>query len=338
MHVDLRSDTVTQPTAAMRQAMADAAVGDDVYGEDPTVNALESEVAQLLGKPAAMFTPTGSMANGIGLQLLAPPGEEVLADSEAHVVSHELGAAAAIGGISTRTWPAGDGQLDVDVVADTIRPPGFHAVATRAVSVENTHNRGGGTVVALEALKQLRALADARDVALHCDGARLWNAHVADGVGLHEYGALFDTVSVCLSKGLGAPVGSVLAASVERIARARVLRKRMGGGMRQVGILAAAGRHALHNHLDRLADDHTRAMRLAAALDPFGVVDVARVRTNIVALHVPDAPGFASEAKAQGVLVSATGPDTARLLTHLDVDDAGVDRAIAVLTGLLRRR
>jgi threonine aldolase len=323
----------------MRAAMAAAEVGDDVYGEDPTVNALEARVAEMLGHGAALFTPTGSMANQIALQLLVPPGGELLCDGDAHVVTYEIGAAAALGGISTRTWPAVGADVDPDAVAAMIRPDGYHAVATRAVAVEQTHNRGGGGVIPLSTLDALRGVADRAGIALHCDGARLWHAHVADGVPLERYGALFDTVSVCLSKGLGAPVGSLVVSSRERIERARVLRKRLGGGMRQVGILAAAGDHALTHHVGRLAEDHARARRLAEALAPYGIVDPGRVVTNIVPLDFTkstvDALTLGAAAREGGVLVSVLGPRVGRLVTHLDVDDAGVDRAVDVLTGLL---
>ncbi|BCJ77865.1 threonine aldolase [Catellatospora sp. IY07-71] len=337
--VDLRSDTVTRPTAAMRAAMAAAEVGDDVYGEDPTVIALEQRVAQLFGHEAALFAPSGSMANQIALQLVVPPAQELLCDANAHVVTYEFGAAAAIGGISTRTWPNAGGQLDVDVIASMIRPDGYWAVPTRAIAVEQTHNMAGGVVIGLDTLRALRGVADAAGVALHCDGARIWHAHVADGVPLAEYGALFDTMSVCLSKGLGAPVGSVVVGGAEDIAKARWIRKRMGGGMRQAGILAAAGLYALEHHIDRLADDHARARRLADALAPYGVVDADRVRTNLVLLDLSktalDAHGLAGRAREQGVLVSVIAPRTVRLITHLDADDAAVDRAIAVLGPLL---
>jgi threonine aldolase len=337
--VDLRSDTVTRPTAGMREAMAAAAVGDDVYGEDPTVNALQEEVAALFGHEAALFTPTGSMANQICLQLHVPPGGELLCDADAHVVTYEVGAAAAYGGISTRTWPAVGAEIDPDQVAGMVRPAGFHAVPTRAIAVEQTHNRGGGGVIPLSTLEALRQVAGAAGAALHCDGARIWHAHVADGVPLAQYGALFDTLSVCLSKGLGAPVGSLVVGSAERVARAREIRKRLGGGMRQVGVLAAAGRYALRHHLDRLAGDHARAARLAEALAPYGVVDAHRVRTNIVPLDLSkstvDAVALGAAARQRGVLVSVLGPRTARLVTHLDVDDAGIERATGVLTALL---
>jgi threonine aldolase len=337
--VDLRSDTVTRPTPGMREAMAAAEVGDDVYGEDPTVNALQAEVAALFGHEAALFTPTGSMANQIAVQVNVPAGEELLCDADAHVVTYEIGAAAAIGGVSTRTWAACGADIDPEAVAAMIRPDGYHAVPTHAIAVEQTHNRGGGGVIPLSTLERLRAVADDAGLALHCDGARIWHAHIADGVPLATYGRLFDTVSVCLSKGLGAPVGSLVVGSAEKMARAHKLRKRMGGGMRQVGVLAAAGQYALRHHIARLGDDHRRAARLAEALVPTGLVDARRVRTNIVPLDFTkapiDAPAFGAAARAQGVFVSVLGPRTGRLVTHLDVDDAGIDRAIEVLTALL---
>jgi threonine aldolase len=338
--VDLRSDTVTRPTPAMREAMATAEVGDDVFGDDPTVIALEAEVAALFGHEAALFAPSGTMANQIALQLAVPRAGELLAGADAHVVSFELGAAAAIGGISTRTWSPMGAALNVDQIAAMIAPPGYPLAPTRAIAVEQIHGDGG--VVALETLQALRTVASEAGVALHCDGARIWHAHVADGVPLSSYGTLFDTMSVCLSKGLGAPIGSLVVASAERIAQARIIRKRMGGGMRQVGILAAAGRHALRHHIGRLADDHARAQRLAAALEPLGVVDAAAVRTNLVMLDLTksplDAPSLVAAAAEQGVLIGAMLPRTARLVTHLDVDDAGVDRAIEVLSPLLSAR
>ncbi|MEU8074112.1 GntG family PLP-dependent aldolase [Catellatospora citrea] len=338
--VDLRSDTVTKPTAAMRAAMASAEVGDDVYAEDPTVNALERKVAEMFGHEAALFAPTGSMANQIALQLIVPPAQELLCDANAHVVTYEIGAAAAIGGISSRTWPFAGGAIDVEQVASMIRPDGYHAVPTRALAVEQTHNMAGGVVIGMDTLRGLREIADTAGIAMHCDGARIWHAHIADGVPLPEYGALFDTLSVCLSKGLGAPVGSLVVGSAEKIAKARWIRKRMGGGMRQAGILAAAGVHALDNHIERLAEDHVRARRLAEALAPYGVVDLDRVRTNLVILDLSktalDAPALVARAREQGVLMGALGPRIGRLITHLDVDDAGVDRVIDVLVAALR--
>jgi threonine aldolase len=336
---DLRSDTVTRPTTAMREAMATAAVGDDVFGDDPTVIALERQVAELFGHEAALFAPSGTMANQLALQLVVPRGGELLAGADAHVVTYEQGAAAALGGISSRTWPSVGAALDPEQIEAMIRPDGYPSVATRAIAVEQTHNLGGGGVVPLEILRRLRTVADAAGVALHCDGARIWHAHVAEGVPLAAYGELFDTLSVCLSKGLGAPVGSLVVGSAAHIAQARVLRKRLGGGMRQVGILAAAGQHALDHHLTRLADDHARARRLAEALEPFGVVRAAEVRTNLVMLDLTksalDAPSLVAAAAERGVLMAAMLPRTARLVTHLDVTDDDIDVAITVLRELL---
>jgi threonine aldolase len=338
MPIDLRSDTVTRPTPAMREAMASASVGDDVYGEDPTVGELERRVAALLGHEAALFTPSGSMANQLGVRLLVRPGQEMLCDEEAHVVRAELGAAAAVSWVTSRTWQARRGLLDPDRVGSMMRPDaGPHLVSTAAVVVENTHNFGGGTVQPLAAVQRLRTLTSEAGVRMHLDGARLWNAHVASGTPLSTYGELFDTVSVCLSKGLGAPIGSLLVSSAERIAEGRVWRKRLGGGMRQVGILAAAGLYALDHHVARLADDHVRARRLAQTVADAvpGVVDPATVETNIVVLEVPDASSIVARCREADVLVGALDPTHVRLLTHLDLDDDQVDVAAGVVRDAL---
>ncbi|CAN5256603.1 low-specificity L-threonine aldolase [soil metagenome] len=329
--VDLRSDTVTRPTPGMLAAMVEAPLGDDVYAEDPTVNTLEAEVAELFGHQAALFVPSGTMGNQICLRLLAEPGQEILCDSEAHIVTYEMGAAAALFGLSTRTVLGERGRFELDAYVPQVRPADPHMVRTALIAVENTHNRGGGAVQPIAELKALRAYADDAGVAVHCDGARIWNAHVASGISLAEYGGLFDTLSVCLSKGLGAPVGSVVVADAERIAAARVLRKRLGGGMRQAGVLAAAGRYALAHHLDRLAEDHARALSLAMALG------AEPPDTNIVVLTVDgDARALAAAARDEGVLISVVSPTRLRLLTHLDVDDDGVQQAAHVLRDLLR--
>jgi threonine aldolase len=340
--IDLRSDTVTRPTAGMRRAMAEAEVGDDVYGEDPTVNRLEAEVASLLGHEAGLYCPTGSMTNMLGVRMLVGPGQELLCDSLAHVVRAELGGHAALAGVTTRTWPSSRGRLDAEVPLSMATPDaGIHLVSTAAIAVENTHNFGGGTIQPVEQLRLLRQRTAALGIAVHIDGARLWNAHVATGVPLAEYGACADTVSVCLSKGLGAPIGSVLVSTAERIAAARVWRKRYGGGMRQVGVLAAAGRYALEHHLARLADDHARATRLAEVLAQArpGVCDPTAVETNIVVLDLSKvgitAAGLAAGAADRQVRVSVLGPTRARLVTHLDLDDEAAERAGAVLAELL---
>jgi threonine aldolase len=322
--------------------MAAAEVGDDVYGEDPTVIALEEQVAELFGHQAALFVPSGTMGNQICLRLLVPPADELICDADAHIVTYEGGGAAQHGGIQTRTLVSPRGLLDVAAVRAQLRPAGFGTVPTRAVAVEQTHNRGGGAVYPLEQLTALRELTASAGMALHCDGARIWNASVATGVPLAAYGALFDTLSVCLSKGLGAPVGSVVVASADAVAAARVLRRRLGGGMRQAGVLAAAGRYALDFHLDRLADDHARARSLAeriAVVAP-ATVDPVAVETNIVPLDLTptayDGAGLAAAARAECVLVSVVGPHRVRLVTHLDVDDADVTRAGDVVGGLLK--
>ncbi len=345
--VDLRSDTVTRPGPAMREAMASAEVGDDVYGEDPTVNALEERVAELLGHEAGLWCPTGSLANVLGVRLLVEPGRELLCDSLAHIVRAELGAHAVTSGVTTRTWaPSAPGTpvglLDPELPLAMMVPDGGpYLVSTAAVAVENTHNLGGGTVQPLAALQRLREGTAEHGVGVHLDGARLWNAHVADGVPLSTYGRLSDTVSVCLSKGLGAPVGSVLVASAERIARARVWRKRMGGGLRQVGILAAAGHFALDHHVGRMAEDHRRAQRLAracAAVVPSSV-DADGTRTNIVVLDLAsagiEAAAVVQAAAGRGVRVSAMARHVVRVVTHLDVDDVAIDRAGGVLAEVL---
>ena len=311
--------------------MAAADVGDDVYGEDPSVNRLEEQVADLFGHEAAVFVPSGTMGNQICLRLVVPPASELVCDADAHVVTYEHGGAAQHGGIQSRTVPGG--LMDAESVAAYLRPAGWGTVVTTAVSVEQTHNRGGGRVHSLAAVQGLRALTAASGIALHCDGARIWNAAVATKTELRAYGALFDTLSVCLSKGLGAPVGSLVVTDGARAAEARVLRKRLGGGMRQAGVLAAAGSYALTHHVERLADDHRRASQIGERLG------VAEVETNIVPVELAgtgwDGPTLAVAARDEGVLISVVGPSRVRLVTHLDVDDAGAARAAKVVGRLL---
>jgi threonine aldolase len=322
--IDLRSDTVTAPTAAMRAAMAAALVGDDVYGEDPTVLRLEQRTAEVLGHEAGLFCATGSLANVLGVRLLVEPGQEVLCDVQAHIARAEMGAHAALQGLTMRTFPSVRGRVDAAEVAKIISPDaGPYLVSTAAVAVENTHNFAGGTVQGLAALSAVGQLCRGHGVGYHLDGARLWNAHVATGVELATYGRLFDTVSVCFSKGLGAPVGSVLVSSAERIAQARVWRKRLGGGWRQAGILAAGALHALDHHVDRVAEDHASAHAFAAAVadQVAESVDLEAVETNIVVIDTGTSPAgpIAAAAADHGVLVSALGPHLIRAVTHLDV-------------------
>ncbi|WP_418062775.1 threonine aldolase family protein [Pimelobacter simplex] len=329
--IDLRSDTVTRPTEAMRAAMAAAEVGDDVYGEDPTVRALEERVAGLFGHEAALFTPTGSLANVLAVAAVVAPGQEVLCEARAHIARAELGAHGAVSGLTMRTWSHPRGQVDLAVLGELFAPDlGPYFVQTAALSVENTHNFAGGAVLPLADLQALRAFADERQVAVHLDGARIWNAHVATGTSFADYGAVADVLAVCLSKGLGAPAGSLVVGSADAIAAARVRRKRLGAGMRQVGILAAAGLHALDHHVERLADDHAHARLLAEACG----TDPAAVDTNIVTFDRADAPGFVARAREAGVLIGAVGARTIRLVTHLDVSRDDAERAAKVLAGL----
>jgi len=338
MAIDLRSDTVTRPSQAMRDVIAAAPVGDDVYGDDPTVNSLEERVAAMFGKEAGVFTPTGSLANQLAIRMLVNPGEELIAETNSHIVRAELGAAAVFSGITTRTWPATHGLLKAADALEIARPnSGPYLVSTVAIAVENTHNFGGGTVQPLDQIQALRKGADEMGLALHLDGARIWNAHVASGVGFAEYGKYFDTVSVCLSKGLGAPIGSIMLSTKERVAKARAWRKRYGAGMRQVGLLAAAAHFALDNNIERLADDHRRAKEIAVAIAAIdsSLIDPATVQTNIVGLDLAhlsiSAAELATRCREKGLWISALGPQYARLVTHLDFDDAQCAEAIEIL-------
>jgi threonine aldolase len=329
--IDLRSDTLTRPTDAMRRAMAEAEVGDDVYGEDPTVLELERRVAELFGHEDALFTPTGSMANVLAVASLVEAGQEVLCEASAHIARAELGAHGAFTGLTMRTWRDPRGQIDLAAIHEMYAPDmGPFFVRTTAIAVENTHNFAGGVVLPLADLQSLRTWADSVGVGVHLDGARIWNAHVATGVPFTSYGACVDVMAVCLSKGLGAPVGSLVVGSHDAMTAARVRRKRMGGGMRQVGILAAAGDHALDHHVERLADDHANARLLADACG----LDPETVDTNIVVVPRDDAAAFVEGAREGGVLVAPVGPRVVRLVTHLDVSRQDAEAAAAVLAKL----
>lgn len=344
MAIDLRSDTVTKPSAAMREVMAAAEVGDDVYHDDPTVNSLEARVAELFGKAAAVFTPSGSLANQLSIRTLVRPGEELLCESNSHIARAELGAAAVFSGITTRTWSDASGRLNSKNAFELARPnSGPYLVSTAAIAVENTHNFGGGTVQSVAEIAKLSTLARASGIKMHLDGARIWNAHVATGVSFAEYGAHFDTISVCLSKGLGAPIGSLMIADQERVDEARVWRKRYGAGMRQVGILAAAGHFALDRNIDRLVEDHDKAKALAVACHEVAptTIDPDTVETNIVGLDLAgaswNAAQFAATAREQGLWVSALGPTYIRLVTHLDLTGEATNSAMTILRELLKR-
>lgn len=329
MIVDLRSDTVTRPTAAMRAAMAAAEVGDDVFGEDPTVNALEQRVAALLGKDWGVFVPSGTMANQIAIRCLTEPGDEVILEADAHPFHYEAGGAAVISGVTIRLVQGVRGVLDPEAVRAAVRAPNVHHAPPRLLSVENTANRGGGTVMGAAHTARLAGVARDAGLRTHLDGARLWNAHVATGEPLAQHAAPFDMVSVCFSKGLGAPVGSMLLGPRPLAERARRFRKLLGGGMRQVGVLAAAADHALTHHLPRLADDHRRAHRLWEGLAAQGHAVEDPPQSNMVYVRVEDAPAVAARLAGDGVRVIALAWDRLRLVTHLDVDDAGVEHALA---------
>jgi threonine aldolase len=331
--IDLRSDTVTRPTPGMRAAMRAAEVGDDVFNEDPSVNRLQEKVAALLGKEAALYVPSGTMSNQICVKAHTQPGDELLCDANCHIYNFEAGGPAVLSGVTCRTVEGDFGILDVTQLEGKIRPPNEHLVRTRLVCLENTHNRGGGRIYPLEKIQAISDWAWRHGLLMHLDGARLWNAVVATGVAAAEWARHFDTVSVCFSKGLGAPVGSALAGSREFIARARRVRKLFGGGMRQAGVIAAAALYALENHVERLAEDHRNAQVLAQAVsDTPGLrLCPAEVDTNLVWFHVDPELGtskdVAAALKQRGLLVHPAAPQMCRACTHLDVSAAQAEQA-----------
>jgi threonine aldolase len=340
--IDLRSDTVTRPTPAMRRAMAEAEVGDDVLDGDPTVLRLEARVAALLGKEAALFFPTGTMANQAGVAVLTTPGTEALLDANAHIIHWEMAGAAALWGVQVRGVAAGEGRLviNADDLARAIRPPSIHAPATSLVCIENTHNGAGGKVTPLAQLRALREVADAHGLPVHMDGARLWNASAATGTPLADFARCADTVMLSFSKGLGCPVGAILVCDTATRTRAHVVRKRLGGGMRQSGILAAAALHALDAHLDRLVDDHANAKRFAEGVDGVAGARVVPPDTNIVMIDLPagmTSTAVVAAAKADGVLISPWNASRVRAVAHLDADSAAVTRAAEVVRAAIER-
>jgi threonine aldolase len=330
--VDLRSDTVTRPSPAMRRAIAEAEVGDAVLGDDPTFAELERLAAELLGKERALFFPSGIMANQSALLVIAEPGTEVVIEAGGHILNYEEAAAAQLGGIQLRAVPTPDGLLTPEAVADAIRSVSLYLPRTSAVCLENTHNGAGGRVLPQDWVEGIAAVARERGARIHLDGARLPNAAAATGRTLAGLAAPADTVMMCLSKGLGAPVGSVLAGPAEDMERAWRVRRRLGGGMRQAGLLAAAGIHALRHNLRRVGEDHLRATALAQALDVFEGIEVHAPETNIVMIDLadPDLDGgvISERLRALGVLISPFGARRLRAVTHLDVDDAGIGRAV----------
>lgn len=336
--IDLRSDTVTRPTPGMRAAMNAAAVGDDVFGDDPTVNRLEERVAELLGKEAALYVPSGTMSNQIAVKIHTQPGDELLCDLNCHIYNYEAGGPAILSGVTCRTLDGEHGILDLSQLEDTIRNPDDpHLVRTRLVCLENTHNRGGGRIYPLEKIEAISDWARRHGLIMHLDGARLWNAVVATGIAAKDWSRHFDTVSVCFSKGLGAPIGSALAGPRNLMNAARRARKLFGGGMRQAGVAAAGALYALEHHIDRLAEDHRNAQVLARAVreTPGLRLVPAEVDTNLVWFRVDPAlmtaRDLVQQLRERGVLAHAAGPQSVRVCTHLDVSAAQAERAADAL-------
>jgi len=332
MKVDLRSDTVTKPSAAMREAMAAAVVGDDVYGEDPTVNELQRRVAELLGKEAALFVPSGTMSNQIAIRSQTHHGDEIVMERTCHPFNFESGAMAALSGVQVNLVDGDRGRFRVEDLEHIVRPPNHHFAQTALISVENTTNNGGGAIFDVKEIARIREFATERKLRMHLDGARLLNACVETGIAAREYTQHFDTVSICLSKGLGAPVGSVLAGSAETMDKAHRFRKMFGGGMRQAGILAAAGIYALDNNVDRLKDDHRRARRLAEGIASMESLKIRwPVDTNFVMIDISGTGLSVAEVVerlgAEGILILGAF-QTLRAVTHLDVDDDGIEYAV----------
>jgi threonine aldolase len=341
--IDLRSDTVTKPTPGMRAAMAAAEVGDDLFGEDPTVNRLQETVAALLGKEAAIFVPSGTMSNQLAIRCHTQPGDELLCDGNSHIIHYETGAPAVLSGVMCRSLPGHDGILSVEMLEDQIKGDADYLPRTRLVWLENTHNRGGGRIYPLEKIAAISTWAKQNDLQMHLDGARLWNASIATGIPLATWAGHFDSVSVCFSKGLGAPVGSMLVGTKPFIQKARRMRKLFGGSMRQAGILAAGALYAVEHHQKRLAEDHSNAKRLAERLtaipglsNPSGSVD-----TNLLFINIDPKRGTAEwlmlKLAAHHILALPTATQTIRFVTHLDVTTAEIDQTADVITHLLTR-
>ncbi len=342
--IDLRSDTVTRPTPGMLRALSSSPVGDDVFGDDPTVNRLQDEVARLLGKEAGLFLPSGTMANQIAVKCLTEPSDEVILDREAHIFRYEAAASAVISGVQFCVLDGKGGVLSAGQIEEAIRPRDIHQPKTALVCLENTHNRAGGVVYPLEEIEKISKLCRRKGIKLYLDGARLWNASVAGGVPLREYSRHFDALMVCLSKGLGCPAGSVLAGGRSFIERAKRVRKMLGGGMRQAGILAGAGLYALRHNIRRLADDHRRARRLAEAISgiPGVAINLGSVQTNIVVFDISRS-GLKPEQAARklavrGVWVIPFGRTSLRAVTHLDVDDRGIETAVREMKSIFSGR
>lgn len=343
-YLDFRSDTVTRPTPGMIEAMANAEVGDDVFGDDPSVHRLQKRLAEILGKEASLFVPSGTMSNQIGIRVHCRPGDEILCEAGCHLFNNEQGGYAQLSGVAVRPIPGTRGVMELDQLVDLIRPDDPHLARTRLVCLENTHNRGGGRVLPYENVEAICNWAHENGLATHLDGARLFNAVVATGIEAARWAEQFDTVSVCFSKGLGAPVGSALAGPGDLIAEAVRHRKVLGGGMRQAGFLAAAALYALERHVDRLAEDHANAQRLAEGIREIGLLRLEpdTFDTNIVYFHVDPAWGTAQQwvaaIKERGLLMVASQRTVVRAVAHLDVSAEDVDQAIVIMKAVARSK
>ncbi len=333
-YVDLRSDTVTKPSKEMRRAMAEAVVGDDVFGDDPTVNRLQDMIAEMLGKEAALYVPSGSMGNAICLKAQTVPGNEVICDRFAHIVNYEVGNVAVFSGLQTNMIDGLNGAITREQVGPLLKTESLHTPGTTLIEIENTHNRAGGAIFPFDEMQKLRRLADEFEIKVHLDGARLWNAHVATGIPLADYAKCADSVSVCFSKGLGAPIGSCIAGSRDFIENGRRVRKMLGGGMRQVGLLAAAAIYAIENNIARLADDHANARFLAEELSKIDsvIIDLDTVQTNIVIFDISrtnmTAPELCEKWKELGTLSLPISDSRIRIVTHLDVTSEQCEEAM----------
>jgi threonine aldolase len=334
-YIDLRSDTVTKPSLAMRQAITEAEVGDDVYGEDRTVNKLQDKIAGMFGKEAALFVPSGVMGNQICVRTHTNHGDEIIMDEDAHIFVYENAAAAALSGVNIITVPNSNGLITAEQIKKAIRPKAYYLPKTKLICLENTHGRSGGTIFPIDEIKRINAVAKESNIKMHLDGARIWNASVASGIALSEYAKYFDSISVCLSKGLGAPVGSVIIGSADFIEQARVFRKMFGGGMRQVGILAAAGLYAIENNMKRLADDHKKAKKLGEAISKLKTfqIDLNLVQTNMVIAEIVDGVSqdeVLNKLRSNGLLLTPERHNCIRAVSHLDVSFEDIQLAADV--------
>ncbi len=339
--IDLRSDTITQPTSAMREAMAKAQVGDDVFGDDPTVNALEAYAAQLLGKEEAVYMPSGTMTNQVALRVHTEPGDEIILESEAHIYYYEGGGPAALSGAMCRLIQGQKGIFTAEDLRRVLRPEDVHFPVTKLVCLENTHNRGGGRIFPLQTIREIAQVCQEHDFKLHLDGARFWNACIATGISEAEYAQPFDTVSICFSKGLGAPIGSALVGSKDLMKRARRFRKMFGGGMRQAGIIAAGALYALKHHRERLQEDHNNAKILAEGLHLIEGIEVnpEDIQTNIVFFSTKAIPAriLAQRLQERGVAVLATGSNSLRAVTSLMINQEQVQRVPGIVADAMSR-